>query len=141
MNKDTGNQVPVQLEVAQAPIPQSAKSASDDAVMRKFLGWSIIGWGSAALIWVIIDLIWHHEMFMNSIQGTIYLQTYDGAFIVGWNQFWFGMTDWLWSYWPFIAVFAYPDKRVGNFFFIEPEKPIYSLEDFHWNSTDDVAKE
>jgi hypothetical protein len=141
MNKDSGNQVPVQLEVAQAPIPQSAKSANDDAVMRKFIGWSIVGWGLASIIWIIIDMIWHHEMFMHSIQGTIYLQTFDGPFMVHWNGFWFGTTDWLWSYWPFIALFGYPDKRLGKTFFIGPKKTISSLEDFQWSSPHDVAQE
>ena len=107
--------------------------------MKKYIGWSIVGWGITAVIWIIIDLIWHHEMFTHSLRATIYMQTFDGDFIIYWNRFWFWTTDALWSYWPFIALFFYPDKRVGNF---PPKTSLKNprLENFLRNTSHDVAK-
>jgi hypothetical protein len=104
---------PKVLELSTLETSHDQLKLEDDVRMQTFLRRSIWFWWSALIAWVIIDLIWGLEMFDNSIQGTIAMQTIHNGFWVWYNNTWFAITDFLWSWWPLIAVFCYPDKRVA----------------------------
>lgn len=65
------------------------------------------------VLWFILDLVFHSTFFVSSAHLSVWMQQhYDGSFYY-FAWFWWNTTNYMWQFWPFIALFVYPNRALG----------------------------
>lgn len=85
----------------------------EDRSFKKVVWGMILFFLQATIGWVFQDYFYGKEMMRQSIELTIYQQTYNSDFFKGWNYFWYELSIYSYSYWPFVAQVLYPNKLLG----------------------------